>query len=191
MRGPRRHRRPARAARRGARRFRRARRHGPRRGGRAGEPAREALVILTDARGEVVATGTTGGDGAYAFARPAPGPYTLTVGAGARRPAAVPVEVGDGRTRQDVTMPPAARLRGVVRADGRGPLADARVTLHDAAGNVVGVATTGPDGAYAFGDLTGGRYTLTTSAYPPVTSPVVVDGRGEDTHDVWLGRLGR
>ncbi|MFB9837127.1 MFS transporter [Actinoallomurus acaciae] len=64
----------------------------------------------------------------------------------------------------------------------------ARVTLHDAAGNVVGVATTGPGGEYAFGDLTGGRYPLTASGYAPVTSAVVVDGRDDDTHGRWLGR---
>ena len=51
-----------------------------------------------------------------------------------------------------------------------GPLADARVTLLDAAGNVIGTATTGEDGEYAFADLTGGQYTVIATGYPPVAS---------------------
>ncbi len=58
----------------------------------------------------------------------------------------------------------------------RGPLADARVTLIDAAGNVVATATTGEDGAYAFTDLDAGEYTVIATGYPPVagSSPSAV-----------------
>jgi EmrB/QacA subfamily drug resistance transporter len=151
-----------------------------------GAPVRDATVVLTDPQGEIVATGRTGANGAYAFPQAAPGIYTLAVTAAAHRPAAIPVQVGTDQARQDVELPAGGRLHGTVRADGRGPLPGARVTWRAAAGNVAGVATTGPDGEYAFADLTGGRYTVTASGYPPVAGAVTLNGQGEDAHDLWL-----
>lgn len=152
-----------------------------------GEPVRDARVIVTDLRGEVVATGTTDAGGGYAFTQVGAGRYTLAVSADAHRPSALPVEVGEERTRQDVEMPPGAQIGGIVQAKGRGPLPDARVTLLDASGRVVGVTTTGPDGEYAFSDLTSGQYTVTASGYPPAASAVTLNGHDEDTLDMWLG----
>ncbi len=152
-----------------------------------GVPVPDARLVVTDEHGEIVATGTADASGHYAFGRIPGGAYTLAVSAVACRPAAIPIEVGGAETRQDVELPAGARLRGTVSADGRGPLPDARVTLLDAAGNVAGVALTGPDGEYAFADLAGGEYTVTASGYPPVASTVTVNGHGEDAHDLRLG----
>ncbi|MEV4110678.1 carboxypeptidase regulatory-like domain-containing protein [Nonomuraea sp. NPDC049695] len=152
-----------------------------------GKPVPGAVAVLTDVRGEVVTTGTTDAEGTYGFSGVRPGGYTLAVSADSYRPAAVPVEVvGTGQTRQDVELRPGARLRGTVRVRHGGPLTDARVTLLDAAGNVVGTTTTGDDGAYAFADLTGGQYTLIATGYPPVADTVTVNGRDEDDRDLWL-----
>ncbi|GAA3793579.1 MFS transporter [Sphaerisporangium flaviroseum] len=152
-----------------------------------GRPVIQAMVIVTDARGEVVTTGVTGADGTFGFAGVVAGGYTLAVSAAGHRPAAVPVEVGTGQTRQDVELLPGVRLRGTVRVREGGPLTDARVTLLDAAGNVVGSATTGEDGEYAFADLTGGRYTVIATGYPPVATALNLTGQSEDAHDLWLG----
>jgi uncharacterized protein YfaS (alpha-2-macroglobulin family) len=153
-----------------------------------GTPVAQAMVIVTDVRGEVVTTGVTGADGVFAFGGVVAGTYTLAVSAGAHRPAAVPVEVGTGQTRQDIELLPGARVRGTIRVkNGDGPLADARVTLLDAAGNVIGTATTGEDGEYAFADLTGGQYTVIATGYPPVASTLNLTGQGDDGHDLWLG----
>ncbi|GAA4586327.1 MFS transporter [Planotetraspora phitsanulokensis] len=153
-----------------------------------GMPVAEAMVILTDVRGEVVTTATTGDDGAFAFTGVVAGAYTLAVSAPGLRPAAVPVEVGTTLTSQDIELLPGAHVRGTVRAKGAGrPLADARVTLLDAAGDVVGTATTGEDGQYAFADLADGRYTLIATGYPPMASPLDLTGQGDDEHDLWLG----
>jgi EmrB/QacA subfamily drug resistance transporter len=152
----------------------------------AGNPVRDARVVVTDVRGEVVATGTTDAGGTYGFPHVAAGPYTLAVSSAAHRPTAVPVLVGDERTRQDVELT-AARIHGVIRAEGRGPLPDARVVLSDAAGNVVRVTTTGPDGEYTFAGLAGGPYTVTASGYPPVAGEVILNGRDEDGFDLLLG----
>ncbi|MBX6385584.1 MAG: MFS transporter [Microbispora sp.] len=156
--------------------------------GTDGTPIAEAVVVVTDIRGEVVATSSTDAEGGFSFSGIVAGTYTLTVSGVAHRPVAVPIEVpGTGQTRHDVVLLPGARVRGTVRVKDGVPLADARVTLLDAAGNVVGVTTTGEDGEYAFTDLTGGQYTIVAGGYPPVASTLNLTGRGDEPYDVWLG----
>ncbi|MFD3550444.1 collagen binding domain-containing protein, partial [Streptomyces sp. NPDC058655] len=155
-----------------------------------GTPVEGAMVIVTDVRGDVLAAGTTDEQGGFAFAELVPGSVTVAVNALGRRPAALPVEVGGaGVTRVEVELSTGARVQGTVRAPG-GPLEDARVTLLDAAGNVVGTARTGADGAYAFTDLDGGEYTVIATGYPPVATALTVGARGVDDHDVELAHPG-
>ncbi|MER5211314.1 MFS transporter [Streptomyces sp. NPDC002838] len=155
-----------------------------------GGPVKDAMVIVTDVRGDLLATGTTGEQGEFSFAELVPGALTVAVNAAGFRPRALPVEVsGTGVTRIEIDLDSGARLQGVVRAP-YGPLADARVTLVDAAGNVVGTATTGADGAYAFTDLDGGEYTVIATGYPPVATALTVNGRGVDDHDIELAHPG-
>ncbi|MGW7352273.1 MFS transporter [Streptomyces sp. NPDC054784] len=159
------------------------------RGTADGKPVADAMVVVTDVRGEVVATGKTAERGDFAFQELVTGAYTVAVNADGHRPAARPVEVGgQGVTRVEVALRPAARVRGTVRGGGdRRPLPDARVTLVDADGNVVTSATTDDDGHYAFTDLDAGEYTVVASGYPPVAGALTVDGHGVDGHDVELG----
>ncbi|MFF5495708.1 MFS transporter [Streptomyces aquilus] len=153
-------------------------------------PVKDAMVIVTDVRGDLLATGTTGEQGEFGFAELVPGAVTVAVNAAGYRPRALPVEVGGtGVTRIEVELDSGAQVQGVVRAP-HGPLADARVTLVDAAGNVVGTATTGSDGAYAFTDLDGGEYTVIATGYPPVATALTVAGRGTDGHDIELAHPG-
>lgn len=155
-----------------------------------GTPVKDAMVVVTDVRGDVLATGNTGEQGEFDFAELVPGTVTVAVNAAGHRPAALPVEVGGtGVTRVEVDLTAGVRLRGTVRAP-HGPLADARVTLVDAAGNVVASATTGEDGAYAFADLDSGEYTVIATGYPPVATALTVNGRGVDDHDIELGHPG-
>ncbi|MER6029934.1 carboxypeptidase regulatory-like domain-containing protein [Streptomyces sp. NPDC001851] len=152
-----------------------------------GHPLPGALLVATDVRGEVVSSGTSAADGAFVLADLAPGSYTLAVNAPGHRPAALPVEVTPRATEpHDVRLDPGARLSGVVSAAAGGVLADAKVTLLDAAGNVVGTAVTGPDGAYGFTDLTGGEYTVIASGYAPVAASLRVDAGGVTDHDLEL-----
>jgi hypothetical protein len=110
------------------------------------------------------------------------------VNAAGFRPVARPVEIeGQGITRIDVELAAGARVQGVIRAGvDASPLPDARVTLVDAAGNVVATATTGEDGAYGFTDLDAGDYSIIASGYPPVASGLTVEGAGPDSHDIEL-----
>ncbi|MFS8203307.1 MFS transporter (plasmid) [Streptomyces sp. CWNU-52B] len=155
-----------------------------------GRPVVGAMVIVTDVRGDVLATGTTGEQGEFTFAELVPGAVTVAVNAAGHRPRALMVEVGGaGVTRVEVELTSGAQLQGVVHAPG-GPLGDARVTLVDAAGNVIGTATTGADGAYAFTDLDSGEYTVIATGYPPVATALTVKGGGAEGHDIRLAHPG-
>ncbi|MGY0386881.1 MFS transporter [Nocardioides sp. WG-D5] len=156
------------------------------RGGEDGAPIKDAMVIVTDVRGDLLSTGTTVADGTFFIDELVPGPATVAVNAEGFRPRAVPIEIGaTGLTRIEVEMVTGARLTGVVRS-AFGPLADARVTLVDAAGNVAGTATTGADGAYAFADLDSGDYTVLATSYPPAAGAVSLTGHGVDGHEIVL-----
>ncbi|KUJ71023.1 MFS transporter [Streptomyces albus subsp. albus] len=153
-----------------------------------GTPVRDAMVTLTDVRGEVVASTRTGREGGYVITELVAGEYTLAASAPAFRPAALPVSVQAAReTRQDVELAGGAVLRGVVRATGGRLVEDARVTLLDAAGNVVDTVTTGADGAFRFIDLSAGEYTVIAAGYPPVATVLQVAGGGRTERDLQLG----
>lgn len=157
-----------------------------------GAPVEGAMIIVTDVRGDVLATGKSGEAGEFAFGELVPGSVTVAVNAAGFRPMALPVEVGgQGVTRVDAALRAGALVQGVVRAgSGRRPLPDARVTLIDAAGNVIANSTTGEDGAYAFTDLDAGEYSVIATGYPPVAGALTVAGRGVDGHDIELAHPG-
>ncbi|MFJ8979129.1 MFS transporter [Streptomyces sp. NPDC102282] len=157
-----------------------------------GTPVQGAMVVVTDVRGDVLATGVSSDAGEFTFGELIPGSVTVAVTAAGFRPLALPVEVGgQGVTRVDVALRSGALVRGVVRAgSGRAPLNDARVTLIDAAGNVVATSTTGDDGVYAFTDLDAGEYSVIATGYPPVAGSLTVSGGGVDGHDIELAHPG-
>ncbi|MDN3021911.1 MFS transporter [Streptomyces sp. S.PB5] len=166
-----------------------------------GTPVREATVTLTNVHGEVVATTRSGREGGYVITELVAGEYTLAASAPAFRPAALPVTVQAAReTRQDIELAGGAVLRGTVRAGGERsemgvpspegwgrPVEDARVTLLDAAGNVVDTLTTGPDGTFRFVDLSCGEYTVIAAGYPPVATVLQMAGGGRTERDLQLG----
>ncbi|WP_192583157.1 MFS transporter [Streptomyces albicerus] len=153
-----------------------------------GTPVRDAAVTLTNVHGEVVATTRSGREGGYVITELVAGEYTLASSAPAFRPAALPVSVQAAReTRQDVELAGGAVLRGTVRASGGRPVEDARVTLLDAAGNVVDTLTTGADGTFRFVDLSSGEYTVIAAGYPPVATVLQVAGGGRTERDLQLG----
>ncbi|WP_434592132.1 MFS transporter [Streptomyces sp. A5-4] len=157
-----------------------------------GLPVEGAMVVVTDVRGDVLATGKSGSQGEFTFGELIPGSVTIAVNAAGFRPMALPVDIGgQGVTRIEVALQSGALVQGTVRGGAdRRPLADARVTLMDAAGNVVATSTTGDDGAYAFADLNSGEYTVVATGYPPVAGALTVAGRGVDGHDIELAHPG-
>ncbi|MBR8643261.1 MFS transporter [Streptomyces tuirus] len=152
----------------------------------SGTPVADAVVIMTDVRGDVLATARTDVLGEFSVTGLVPGPVTLAVNSPKHRPLAQVVEIGGaGTTRVELRLRPGAQVRGTVRGGGA-PMGDARVTLVDAAGNVVATTRTGHDGAYAFSDLDTGGYTVIATGYPPQAASVTVSGAGVDDHDIEL-----
>jgi EmrB/QacA subfamily drug resistance transporter len=151
-----------------------------------------ALVTVTDAHGDVLAGATTDATGRFGFGELPADDVTLTVNAPGFRPEALPVRASDpAATALRVPLRSGARLRGVVRAGSHlRSLTDARVTLVDAAGNVVGTTTTGLDGCFAFTDLDTGSYSVIAAGYPPVAKKVTVDGRAPADVPLELGHPG-
>ncbi|MGW0232013.1 MFS transporter [Actinopolymorpha singaporensis] len=154
----------------------------------SGLPVAEAVVVLADARGEVVASRVAGADGGFRFDDVGAAAYTLAVRAEGFQPAALPVSVAElGETRRDVELLAKAALRGTARDRYGRPLRDARVTLIDANGDVVRTVFTDDDGGYALDDLAAGDYTVVATGYPAVTSSVRLGGGDVSAHDVELG----
>ncbi|MBK3582073.1 MFS transporter, partial [Streptomyces sp. MBT65] len=59
----------------------------------SGLPVKDAMVIVTDVRGDLLSSGITGEQGEFAFAELVPGAVTIAVNAAGYRPRALPVEV--------------------------------------------------------------------------------------------------
>jgi EmrB/QacA subfamily drug resistance transporter len=148
-----------------------------------------ATVVVTDLRGEIVASAETDRSGRFSIKDLVSGTVTLVAGADGHRPSAVRVEVSElGTTQCDVELRVGGRLKGTVRAGAENmPLGDARVALVNAAGDTVAVTTTSPDGEYTFTDLDNGEYTVTASAYQPATTTLTIDGTDQAMIDIRLG----
>ncbi|MDF2260773.1 MFS transporter [Streptomyces ferralitis] len=160
--------------------------------GADGEPVGRATLTLVSPDGRQLGRASSRPDGSYALDAPAGGSYVLIAAADGHQPQACTVMAAAAPVMYDITLPYATgpsglQVRGTVRAgEGRRPLADARLTLVDATGNVVRTTTTDPDGGYAFTDLTAGEYSLIASGYPPVATALALEGRGTDGFDMAL-----
>lgn len=79
----------------------------------AGQAVQDAMVVVTDVRGDVLASGLTGEQGEFGFGELVPGGVTVAVNATGFRPRALPVEVGGtGVTRIEIDLAAGARLQG-------------------------------------------------------------------------------
>ncbi len=147
------------------------------------QPLKAASVTVTDVRGAVLAAGLTDENGRFAFRELPYADGTVEVRATATgfRPTALPLRLSEaGTARVHLRLRPSAQLRGtVLSGPDHTPLADARVTLVNAFGDVVADVITAADGDYAFTDPDAGEYTVVAAGFPPVTVHVTV-GSGHD-----------
>ncbi|WP_432544229.1 MMPL family transporter [Kineococcus sp. SYSU DK002] len=152
------------------------------------DPVGGAVLTLLDVQGAVVATTRTDGAGRYRFGDLVAGSYVLSVLSQSYRPVAQNLDVGHGDVELDVDLSRGGRLVGTVSAASDGSaVPEASVTLADEGGTVVDAATTDRDGAFAFDDLSTGRYTLTAAGYSPVATGVDVPEGGHREVEVRLG----
>ncbi|GGN57367.1 hypothetical protein GCM10012285_52670 [Streptomyces kronopolitis] len=160
--------------------------HGTLSGGPDGSALGDGSIVVTDARGEVVARTVSDAEGGWEVTQLPPGSYTLVLGAPGHRPQARALDLsGSAPERQDARLQPAATVRGTVRGPGGEPLADAAVTLVED-GTVAGHTVTGPDGVFAFAELSGSHYTLTAAGYPPHAAPISLAGGADESLDLEL-----
>ncbi len=151
-----------------------------------GAPVAGAMVTALDMRGEVLAAGESDPSGGFELSGLPEGEFTVAVSAFGYHPSAVAVHVtGRETARLEVLLRPGVRVSGVVSGGGR-PLAQARVTLTDALGNVVETQSTGPDGSYAFANLDEGTYTVVATGYAPASAQVRVGEHDIDGFDMEL-----
>ncbi len=141
-----------------------------------GAPIATATITITNTGCEVVSATSADDRGAYAVSGLAPGTVIVTAGAPGQRPAAHSVGIGDQPTVQhDLRLAPFGRILGSASASTHGPVADAPVTLTDAAGVPITSAITAADGSYELTDVPPGEYTLLATGYPAVSARVVLD----------------
>lgn len=151
-------------------------------------PVVGATVILTDSRGEVITSQSSESDGGFRFLGMSGGGHTLVVSAEGYMPAALPLTLsGVGEVRQDVRLVGGIQLAGVALNMKGWPVCDARVTVVDAAGQVVTGAMTDEEGRYLINDLEAGEYTVIASGYAPSASRITLSGGQQARHDVTLG----
>ncbi|MFI9048231.1 MFS transporter [Streptomyces sp. NPDC053427] len=157
-----------------------------------GEVLGGAALTLISPDGRQVGRTVSRSDGRYALDAPTSGPYVLIAAVDGHQPLAATVMAAATPVSYGIRLPRATgaagmEVRGTVRAgEGGRPLPDARLTLVDAAGNVVRTTLTDSDGTYTFTDLTAGEYSLIASGYPPLASALDVEGHGTDGFDMEL-----
>lgn len=146
------------------------------------------VVTLTDARGQVIATATTGPDGGYRLDGLDAGDYTLVGARAGLSPVARAVTVtGSGPVREDLEFPaPGYRLAAVVTLPGGEPFAGAVVSLSGNEG-VVATSMTSDAGEVTFDEIPSGRYTMTADASGPGAVQVRVEPGRVARADLTLG----
>lgn len=128
------------------------------------DPVPGAVVTLTDAQGQVVATGTTAADGSYRLDGLEAGDYTLVGTAPAVVPVALAVTVPG---TEDLTFTaPGYRVDALVAGPDGAPFPGAVVTLAGSGGTVA-TDVSDAQGSVAFADVPDGGYTLAAEGSGP------------------------
>jgi hypothetical protein len=129
-----------------------------------GDPVSGAVVTLTDAHGQVVATAITDPGGGYRLDGLETGDYTLVGMATATEPVARAVTVPG---HQDLTFSaPGYRITAVVTGPDGTPFAGALVTL-SGNGGILGTAVSDGQGWVAFDGIPADSYTLAAEGWGP------------------------
>ena len=129
-----------------------------------GTPLSGATVTVMDRRGLQTARAATATDGHFELAVPS-GSYTALVSSPGYRPVATALAVNGTSPHGEFILTGIGTISGsVVEATSGVPVADAEVSVTDAAGDVVGRARTAADGRFTFPNQEQGHYSLQASA---------------------------
>ncbi|MDA1265802.1 MAG: carboxypeptidase-like regulatory domain-containing protein [Planctomycetota bacterium] len=155
--------------------------------GHDGQPLAETAVGMVDSESDgrrndwfAQKNAVTDAEGRYKFENLAPGTYYIRAGGGdggfgflreqkqehGRVLVVIEVKEDSGEIEQDIKLPLAGEISGNVRnADGQ-PVGGARISVQDSEGRNLSqfdFFRSGPDGAYTYGGVGPGRYTVTAS----------------------------
>ncbi|MFR9806422.1 carboxypeptidase regulatory-like domain-containing protein [Pseudonocardia sp. RS010] len=153
-------------------------------------PLAEAAVTLLDPRGRETASASADAEGRGEVTAPGPGGYVLVAAADGHQPGVVALTVpdtGSAVAEVEVQLVRSSTVAGSVR-DARGSgLAEVAVSLLQD-GELIATAITPADGAYRFGELAGGEYTVAAVAEgrEPRALPVRVGEEADAAQDVVL-----
>ncbi|WP_130294779.1 MFS transporter [Pseudonocardia sediminis] len=155
-----------------------------------GVPIPEALVIATDARGQVVGRVQAGTDGTFRLAGLPSGATTVAASATDHEPSALTLSVQPGATSVAdlVLSSTSGLLAGIVTGPDGAGLAGATVTALSPVGEVVGTVMTDGAGKYSFLGIPAGDYTVVASTFAPVTTSVEVPAGEAAQLDLQMGR---
>jgi hypothetical protein len=153
------------------------------------EPVLGGTVTLTDVRGQICATSTTGSDGVYRLDGVDAGAYTLVGSCHGLRPIAQAVAVsGSAPVQADLLFAaPGYRLRAIVAGPAGGPFAGAVVTLVTETGRRVASSISDGAGAVTFEDIPVGRYSMVATAFGPGVGQARVEPGQPAVADLALG----
>ncbi|GHF68692.1 MFS family permease [Amycolatopsis bartoniae] len=152
-----------------------------------GSPVSGATVTATGAAGEVLGSTVSGQDGGFHLAGLPRGETTVVAQPPNRRPRAVPVVVGGAEPAvAELVVDANGLLSGTVTGPDGDSIAEATVTITDAAGTVVATTVTKADGRYELSYPEPGEYTVVTSLYTPTVQQVSLTAGRPATVDVDL-----
>lgn len=130
-----------------------------------GAPVRGGVLTLIDGLGGSAGRGVVDTDGRYHLAMPrGGGMFMLVAAAPGHIPRAAHLPTAPGHHTVDLVLSGGTGLAGRIHDPDRQPVADARITLTDAVGEVVGTTTTDADGRYTLRGLTAGVHTVSATA---------------------------
>lgn len=151
------------------------------------DPLPGVVVTLTDAQGQVVATGTTASDGGYRLDGLDEGEYTLVGTAPGVSPVARAVTVPGN---EDLTFAtPGHRVAAIVTGPDGAPFPGAVVWL-SGSGGTIATGATDAHGAVAFDDIPAGAYTLSAEGSGPGVAVARAERGRVARADIRLGEPG-
>ncbi|GAA4714103.1 hypothetical protein GCM10023215_66560 [Pseudonocardia yuanmonensis] len=153
-------------------------------------PVAEAAVTLLDPRGRETASASADVAGRGEITAPRPGGYVLVAAADGHQPGVVALTVPNTEhavAEVEVQLVRSSTVAGSVRDAGGSGLAGAAVSLLQD-GELVATTISAADGAYRFGELAAGDYTVAVVAEgrEPRALPVRVGEEADATQDVVL-----
>jgi EmrB/QacA subfamily drug resistance transporter len=135
-------------------------------------PVPDTVLTLIEPGGRQIGRTIADAGGAFHLPGVESGRYVLVAAAPHHHPQASEVTLNGHGWQADLKLDAMSWLAGVVRDDAAEPVPNARVTLVDAEGTVIGNTLTDRAGQYRMAGVPTGAYTIIASGYAPTAEPL-------------------